>query len=544
MIKTPPTADHSEQRVLVFAPIGRDAQLTVELLHGAGIDAIACASVSELCGLMRGGAGAVILTEEALDDRTFPELSAAVAEQPPWADVPILVFAGGERTDMSLRTIRLVEALGNVTMMERPIRVGAVISVVRAALRARTRQYEMRDVLVALHAARAEAEAASRLKDEFLATLSHELRTPLNAIMGWTMMLRHGQVQPDRVSAALDVVDRNARAQAQLIEDVLDIARVITGKLRLDLAPVVLRPVIDAAVDAVRPGADAKGVHVIVEHPSPETPVVLGDAGRLQQIVWNLLSNAVKFTPPGGEVRVRVQVSGTAILLTVADSGIGLSPEFLPFVFDRFRQEDQTATRLHGGLGIGLSIVRHLVELHGGDVSAQSEGAGRGATFTISLPVPAPANIGSTLAGVDADQSDPFAMRLPGRTVLVVDDDEATRELLVELLGRVGARVTAVASAHAALEVAQMGGIDVIVGDIGMPNEDGYSMMRRLRTLPGGRGNTPAIALSAYARAEDRAAAEEAGFTMFLAKPVDPLDLLRAVQRMVQRAAHAALHQR
>ena len=244
----------------------------------------------------------------------------------------------------------------------------------------------MRDTLLALRAARSEAEAASRLKDEFLATLSHELRTPLNAILGWTTMLRHGQVDPEQVSHALEVVERNARAQAQLIEDVLDMARIITGKLRVDLAPVALGPIVETAVEAARPAAFAKRIDIRVE--LRDVPAIRGDAGRLQQVLWNLLSNAVKFTPPGGQIPIRLGQASSEALVTISDTGAGLDPDFLPFIFDRFRQADQSATRGHGGLGLGLSIVKHLVELHGGTVRAESAGAGHGATFRVSLPIP------------------------------------------------------------------------------------------------------------------------------------------------------------
>jgi signal transduction histidine kinase/CheY-like chemotaxis protein len=518
-----------DHRVLVFAPIGRDGALTDELLRRASIDCLVCGSVGQVVDELADGAGAVILTEEALDDRGFANLPNALERQAAWSDIPIILFAGSAQTSASLRTIGLAEALRNVTFIDRPIRVAAVISVVRAALRARRRQYELRDTLVALHAARNEAETASRLKDEFLATLSHELRTPLNAILGWTALLRNGGVDPGRVPRALEVVDRNARAQAQLVEDVLDMSRIITGKLRVEFAPVSLAAVIDAAVESVGPAADAKQIRLVVTSASRVSDI-RGDADRLQQVFWNLLSNAIKFTPEGGEVRVEVGADAYQVTISITDTGVGLPQEFLPYVFDRFRQADQSVTRGHGGLGLGLAIVKHLVEQHGGHVDVASEGVGKGATFRVVLPIP------RTLETVPIsadDEREAFGIRLCGRQVLVVDDDESTRELLVELFRRTDATVVTAGSAVAAFEVVLRQPPDLIIADVGMPGEDGNSLMRRIRAIPPPIGQVPAIALSAYTRAQDRAAAKAAGFTEFMGKPAPPHSLLRAVQRLL-----------
>jgi signal transduction histidine kinase/ActR/RegA family two-component response regulator len=519
-----------DRRVLVFAPIGRDGALTQEFLRRAGIDGFVCSSVDHLIGEFEQGAGVVILTEEALDDRSFALLPVALARQAAWSDVPVILFAGNEQSSASLRTIGLAEALRNVTFIDRPIRLAAIISVVRAALRARMRQYELRDTLVALDAARREAEAASRLKDEFLATLSHELRTPLNAILGWTAMLRHGQVDEARIGRALEVVERNARAQAQLIEDVLDMARIITGKLRLDMRPALLGPVVEAAVDAIRPVAQTKSIRLRVT--AAPVPAIHGDPTRLQQVLWNLLSNAVKFTPAGGEVTVSLQLVDSYAMLAVSDTGPGLDADFLPYVFDRFRQADQSVTRGHGGLGLGLSIVKHLVELHGGTVRAESAGAGHGATFRVALPIPA--MLEAPLDRRDRDHSkDAFAVRLDGRHVLVVDDDEATRELLAGLIERAGGEVTTAESTSSALDAVHRKAPDAIIADIGMPGEDGRAFLRRIRELPPPVGAAPAIALSAYTRAEDQESALRAGFTSFIAKPATPQQLLRALDELM-----------
>ena len=522
---TNPDAER-EGRVLVFAPIGRDAALTYELLHRTGIHGYICGSVGQLVVELAQGAGAIILTEEALDHPEFRDLPAALDRQAAWSDIPVILFAGSPHTNTSLRTIGLAESLRNVTFIERPIRTAAVVSVVRAALRARARQYELRDTLVALHAARTEAEAASRLKDEFLATLSHELRTPLNAILGWTTMLRHGQVDPPRITRALEVVERNARAQAKLIEDVLDMARIITGKLRLDMRPVALGLIVEAAIDAIRPAADAKSIDLRVNGGS--VPAINGDAVRLQQVLWNLLSNAVKFTPAKGTITVSLQLVDSHAALAVSDTGTGLAPEFLPYVFDRFRQADQSVTRGYGGLGLGLSIVKHLVELHGGTVAVDSPGPGLGATFNVSLPIPV--MLETPVDRREREQAaDAFALRLDGRRVLVVDDDVATRELLRDLFERVGATVVTAASAAAAIDELLHHAPDAIVADIGMPGEDGFSLMRRIRALPPPGGLVPAIALSAYTRGEDQDAARRAGFSAFIAKPATPQQLLEGV---------------
>ena len=521
----PDTADH----VLVFAPVGRDATLTRELLSRAAIAATVCPSIEHLVRQLRGGVGAVILTEEVFEAPGFEGLVTALQSQPPWSDIAVLLFAGTDGRSASPRTLELLERLPNVTLLERPIRIVVAISIIRAALRARRRQLQLRDLLAALDEARTAAETANRLKDEFLATLSHELRTPLNAILGWTSMLRHGQVERTRLQRGLEVIDRNAQAQAQLVEDVLDTARMITGKLRLDLKPVAITPIVDAAVEALRPAADAKRITLEISRRT-DPPLVRGDADRLQQVFWNLLSNAVKFTPEGGQITVRIDSPDSHVRVTVTDSGIGLEPHFLPFVFDRFRQADQSATRGHGGLGLGLALVKHLVELHGGRVEARSAGATQGSSFVVTLPIPA---VLLTRESASSDDPTPFGLRFPGRTVLVVDDDAATRELLGELFDEAMADVATADSAAAAYAAVETRRPDVIIADIGLPGEDGNSLMRRIRALPGPAGRVPSIALSAYTRSEDQQMARDAGFTHFIGKPASPQELLSAVHRLL-----------
>ena len=526
--------------VRIFAPIGRDAALTHDLLARAAIPSDICPTIAALCDGIRAGAAAVILTEEIFEHDGVDQIARTLREQPPWSDIAILLFAGSEGRAASTLTVEALERLPNVTLLDRPMRVAVVVSIVRAAMRARARQLEVRDLLDALDAAREDAERASRLKDEFLATLSHELRTPLNAILGWTAMLRRGSLDDARGRRGLEVIDRNARAQAQLVEEVLDMSRIITGKLRVELSSICLQDVIDAAIESLKPAADTKRITIDWAR-RPDPVPVRGDADKLQQVMWNLLSNAVKFTPEGGRVLVTVDLADSRVRVTVTDTGIGIDPHFAPYAFDRFRQADQSATRHHGGLGLGLAIVKHLVELHGGTIRVQSEGYGQGATFTMLLPVPAVLESPGTR---DLPPGDPFEIRLTGRRVLVVDDDAATRELLSALFEQAEAKVSVAASAPAAFAAVQADPPEVIIADIGLPGEDGCSLMRRVRALPPPAGDVPAVALSAYTRAEDRDTAHQAGFDQFVGKPALPQDLLLAVDELLRRVRPGVSAQR
>ncbi|MGK4005849.1 response regulator [Sorangium sp. So ce1036] len=394
---------------------------------------------------------------------------------------------------------------------------------------------ERQGLLAAAQAARREAETASHLKDEFLATMSHELRTPLTAVLGWIRMLRTGKLPEDRREKALETVERNALAQAQLIDDLLDISRIMAGKLRLDVQSIELVSVIEAALEVVRPAADAKGVRLepVLD---PGVGPVAGDAGRLQQVIWNLLSNAVKFTSRGGSVRIRLERVDASAEIVVADTGQGIDPAFLPYVFEQFRQAESGTTRTHGGLGLGLTIVKSLVELHGGTAQATSDGPGRGATFTVRLPLAAEQRLDrgrrrrvSPGASVEVDAR----ADLDGMHILVVDDEEDTRELLVTMLEQCGAHVTSVettAEAMLAFEALQP---DVLVSDIAIPGEDGYALIRKIRALPAASGRrVPAVALTAYARTEDRMRALRAGFNTHVPKPIEPAELLAVLANL------------
>jgi PAS domain S-box-containing protein len=386
-------------------------------------------------------------------------------------------------------------------------------------------------------AALGEAEIASRMKDEFLATVSHELRTPLNAILGWTQMLKSGVVGSEKLPKAIETIERNSRSQAQLVEDLLDITRIVSGKIRLVIAPVELKNVVEAAIETVRPAAEAKNIQ-IEKHFEPVVEQVSGDAERLQQIVWNLLSNAIKFTPKNGKITVSLECADSTAQIVVKDSGVGIETEFLPYVFDRFRQADGSTTRKHGGLGLGLAIVKHLAELHGGQVSADSDGAGLGATFYVRLPlrVVGDAKVKSNGNAVSSNAiafSPDLSIDLQGLRIMVVDDEPDARELLESLLINYGAQVRIFASAPEALSILPHFRPHLIVSDIGMPEEDGFSFISKVRALSAADGGlTPAIALTAYARIEDRMKALAHGFQMFVPKPVEPAELIAAIRSL------------
>ncbi|MCU0684139.1 MAG: ATP-binding protein [Polyangiaceae bacterium] len=383
--------------------------------------------------------------------------------------------------------------------------------------------------------ARGEAERANQLKDEFLATVSHELRTPLNAILGWVRMLREGQVPAEGQPRVLETLERNARAQSQVIDDLLDVSRILSGKLQLKRERMAVAAVVGSALESVRPAAEAKGVTLRAELDA--SAQVLGDEGRLEQIAWNLLSNALKFTPPGGAIEVGVRRDGAAIELSVGDTGQGIAPDFLPHVFERFRQAEGGLTRHHGGLGLGLSIVKHLVDSHDGTVEAFSEGEGRGARFRVSLPAAPerPARLDSTPVSSAPRPPTPFRPELVGLRILAIDDDPDARELVRAILEGQGARVETADSAPEAFEAFVRSPPDLLISDIGMPGEDGYSLIRRVRALPAEEGGrVPAIALTAFTRAVDRARALTAGFRAHVTKPIDPAELTNLIASLVR----------
>ncbi len=449
-------------------------------------------------------------------------------------DCPVIMFTGTGTEEVAVEAMK--SGLDDY-IVKSPQHYGRLPLAVRSALaRAQQRRYtaslesRLQALLDRERTARAAAEAASLMKDEFLATLSHELRTPLNAIVGWTSLLRSGTLTGERLQRAVETIERNAYAQARLIDDLLDVSAIVSGKMNLEVRPTELAKVVEAALDGVRPAADAKGIRLQVDL-DPDAGPVPGDAARLQQVVWNLLSNAVKFTPVGGRVRVDLERRSGHVHLSVRDSGVGIEPGFLPHVFEPFRQADSGTTRAQGGLGLGLAIVRRLVELHGGSARAESEGPGQGATFVVELPLLA----GETerrahAADVHPPEEDDGAPDLSGLRVMVVDDEPDSRDLMAVALEGNGAEVMAVDSAVRARGVFDGFRPDVLVSDIAMAEEDGYDLIRWVRDLPPDRGGAiPAAAVTAYARSEDRRRALLAGYNMHLSKPFDPGELLAVV---------------
>jgi PAS domain S-box-containing protein len=454
----------------------------------------------------------------------------------------------GERVER-LETLRVAKGGRpiNVSVTIFPLRDGSgqvagAAEIVHDITAHKQAEIERERLLAAERTARAEAERIGHVKDEFLATLSHELRTPLNVILGWIHLLTTSRMGPEETAQALEIIRRSARSQAQLIEDLLDMSRIVSGKLRMDMQRVELVSIIDAAIESVRPAAEAKGVRLI-KTLDPAGGSVLGDPNRLQQIVWNLLSNAVKFTPKGGRVQTLLSHAHGHVEIEVNDTGQGIPREFLPHVFERFRQADASTTRRHTGLGLGLAIVRHLIELHGGSVIVESAGEGRGASFTVALPALEPEEtplIAVALPATALSLENPIAgrPRLSGVKVLVVDDERESRELVRRLLEDCEASVITAASASEALVALRRNRPTVLLSDIGMPEEDGYSLIRHVRQLPANEGGqTPAAALTAFARGEDRARTLSSGYQIHLSKPVEPSALLAAVASLAGRPA-------
>jgi signal transduction histidine kinase/DNA-binding response OmpR family regulator len=675
-----PDVKSEEKRVLLVAPTSRDGEITRSFLAKAGLTCVVCENLDHLVKELHVGAGAVLLTEEAIAGKGIDELLTTVDKQPSWSDLPVVMMM--RQGDQSPVATGVLRSLRNVTLLERPAPALSVISAVQAAVRSRERQYQMRDqfesirkgevrsrelqeqleialdaselgtfhcdmpldkivwnarckahfwlppeaevdfdlfysilhpddrertreaitacvygrkvydieyrtvsprgevrwvratgrtyykeekpvrfdgttqditdhkrmdeerkqLLDAERTAREEAERTSRMKDEFLTTLSHELRTPLNAILGWTQLLKRDKENPEMLSEAISVIERNIRVQTHLIEDLLDMSRIISGNMRLDVQRVELSEIINAAMEAVKPAAEKKGIRLETVI-SPLLGPVSGDPGRLQQVLWNLLTNAIKFTPKGGNVRILAEVMQSHVEISVTDTGEGISRDFLPHLFERFSQADGSPKRKHGGLGLGLSIVKHLVEMHGGTVRANSDGEGQGATFTIHLPLHAPKSSEveenaphrrMSLSGLSVKCA---RLNLRGIKVLVVEDEVDTSELIRRFLVECEALAAVASSAAEAQRLLLTFEPDVIVSDIGMPQKDGYEFIRDVRK----QGlTTPAVALSAYARPEDRIRSAQTGYQTHLAKPVEPAELVAVVASLAGRYQRTA----
>lgn len=495
-------------------------------------------STSETCKRIYGVAANESLTQERLMESIHPDdrpaarqaLTNSIASRKPYeCEYRVLLRDGSIR--------RLVNS-GTLIQPRNRKGAGKVVGVVLDITQRAEMEAERQRLLEAEKSARAEAEAANRMKDDFLATISHELRNPLNSILGFAQLLRRGNRSPEEIERALDIIERNSRAQASLINDLLDISRIVAGKIKLEVSRLDLSPLVKAAVDSNKLAADVKEISIECEF-SPTPLLILGDSTRIQQIAWNLLSNAVKFSRRGGRIKVQTLLQGTTVLLRVIDNGIGIKKDFLPFVFDRFRQERQKINRSAMGLGLGLSIVRHLVELQGGTVQANSEGEGKGATFTISFPFSDSIPTAQDCAEQKAVEIPPYdellvgASNLSGIKVLAVDDEADSRELLRTLLEECGATVCTAASVQEGLQRFAEFEPHVLVSDLGMPGEDGFDLISRIRGLPDSEGGCiPAIALTAFTRPEDKEKTLRFGFQEHLAKPVAANDLTRAIARL------------
>ena len=439
----------------------------------------------------------------------------------------VRVRKDGQKIDISLTISPIRNALGQI--------IGAS-KIARDITEHKRLQEERERLLEQEQSAREQAEMANRVKDEFVATVSHELRTPLNAILGWSSMLLGNKLKGADARRGLETIERNARLQAQLIEDILDVSRSISGKLRLDIKPVELISVIRAAVDAVRPAAEGKEIQLQLLL-DPAADHIKADATRMQQIIWNLVANAIKFTPKGGFVQVRLNRVESRAQVTVTDTGEGISPDFLPFIFNRFQQGDGTTTRRHGGLGLGLAIARHLVEMHGGTIEAASEGVDKGATFTVTFPLVAVRSDSGSLVSSqltssehESDSNGKTQLNLKGLRILAIDDEPDVRDMLQTLLQDCGANVLTASSAQEGLEALAAWKPHVLISDIGMPGEDGYSLIRKIRGLSPEQGaDVPAIALTGYVRVEERMRALEAGYQMFVPKPVETNELISII---------------
>jgi signal transduction histidine kinase/ActR/RegA family two-component response regulator len=543
-------SDDLATRVLLVAPTKKDGEVTSSLLRKAGLICIVCDDLNRLAREVRAGAGAVLLTEEVLGAPEIDNVLRSLAEQPSWSDLPIIMLIRGGVTSPAAANV--LREMRNVTLVERPAPTRSVVSAVEAAVRSRERQYQIRDQIEAIRivrnererlleserASRQELERVGRIKDEFLATLSHELRTPLSAIFGWVQILRLKDPDAETISEGINVIDRNVRLQTQLIDDLLDMSRIISGKLRLDVQAVNMADVIDSAIESVMPAMKAKEIRLkkIVD---PSAVSVSGDPGRLQQVLWNVLTNAIKFTPKNGRIDVLAERVDSHLEIRVRDTGEGMTAEFLPYIFERFKQADPSITRKHGGLGLGLSIVRNLVELHGGVIRAESPGLGQGATFTVSLPLRVVTNDvkrpPTNSHALDARHCEPAS--LSGLKVLVVDDETDGRELVRRFLLECEAITSLAGSSAEAQAIIPAFQPDVIVSDIGMPIQDGYEFMRIMRA----QGlRTPAVALTAFARPEDRIRSIQAGYQMHLPKPVEPAELIAVIAGLAGR--YESLH--
>jgi signal transduction histidine kinase/CheY-like chemotaxis protein len=547
----------ASQAVLILAPLGRDAELAASVLQSARMVPKPCQNLSELSERLRAegnSLGALLLVEESLaPPADCSSLTDWLEHQEPWSDLPIVFLTRpGRPTRVTAQRLGVLGPRGAITVLGRPMRRAVLLGALRVALQSRQRQYQVRDLLesqrlagIELQNARLEAEAADRAKDQFLAVLSHELRTPLNAILGWTFLMKDSRNDESLMSQGLAVLQRNTQTLIELMSDLLDTSRIITGTLTLDFQEIDLKQIVRSSVETLRLEAANKGVNLesLVKIPEEVSCRVWGDEARLHQILANLLSNALKFTPSGGSVTVRLRKAQTSAILVVKDTGKGITPEFLPHVFKRFSQ-DESSSRDNSGLGLGLAICKHLVELHNGSISAHSEGPGCGAKIMVELPILASKDDSSAErpeARTPANQVDGPDSRLKNIKVVVVDDNADSRELLKAILERSSAEAAVVSSAREALATIKNIRPDVLICDLAMPKMDGYELLENVRNLEPELGRLPVIAFTAAASNEDRARTLRAGFKAHLVKPVDPNKLVTTILELATADARERL---
>jgi signal transduction histidine kinase/ActR/RegA family two-component response regulator len=516
-----PSRRSLEERVLVVAPTLRDAALTQEMLASEGLESEACAGVDAVCRELAVGAGAAILTEESIADGGAEALRLALASQPPWSDFPILVLA--QRGADSPLVLELLRTLGNVTLLERPVRVPALVSQVLSALRARRRQYQTREHLEQSERAQEALREADRLKDEFLAMLGHELRNPLAPILHALKILGGSDVSPSVSAQMLQVMDRQVTHLVRLVDDLLDVSRILRGRIELRVERSDLASILSRAIESTRPVVDAQRHHLTIE--LPDRPIEIeGDVVRLAQVFANLLNNAAKYTDPGGHLALTLRLIGGEAVVRVLDDGVGMSTDVLPHVFDLFHQAQRSLDRAQGGLGLGLTLVRRLVVMHGGSVEARSEGPGRGSEFIVRLPA---LPVRSEAVPSQAPSGEVFPA-LPHRRILVVDDNRDAADTLAALLELGGHEVQTAYEGRRAVEKAEQFVPDIVFLDIGLPGLDGYEVARAVRDCLGPA--TPRlIAVTGYGSRTDRERALGAGFDDHLAKPVELADLVRTL---------------
>lgn len=520
----PPAAEDNETRVLVLAPIRRDGALAAQVLHEAGIATAVSSSVQQLRAEMAEGAGAVLLTEEVLTPEAIEELSETFRNQLAWSDLPVLLFSGGAgRRDSLPPAIRKLAELVNITLLDRPTRKITLVSSVLAALRARRRQYEVRDLLM-------ELEASVRQRDQFLAMLSHELRNPLASIVtAVALMRRRG---PESPSLETEVIERQAALLSRLVDDLLDVSRVTLGKVALDPVPTDVREILERCVQSLAAAAQNRGLQTALLCEDGPAPVVRGDPLRLEQIFNNLLTNAIKYTPPGGTVTVSLTSEGGMAQVRVSDTGVGIDADVMPRIFEPFTQASSTLDRAQGGLGIGLTLVRHLAHLHQGTVTAESEGRGKGSSFVVRLPIspepPAPTSLPVRTAPAAA------LRQVSPRRILIIEDNHDLREGLKALLEDAGHEVFACADGEEGVDVALARKPDVLLIDIGLPKLDGYSVAAKVRAELDRRALL--VAITGYGLPEDRRRALAAGFDDHLTKPVSVRAVLDVLDRSEYRS--------